>query len=366
MSDSKLRFLFAGGGTGGHLYPALAIAERLKKERPLAEILFVGTRGKIEARVVPEHGYAFRSIWISGIHRSFRPGNLVFPLKVVVSLVQSFFLIKEFRPSAVIGTGGYVCGPVLMAASWMGIPTFIHESNSYPGITTRLLAGRMTRVYLGFERARTWLKNVPHAEVTGTPTRESLGTASRAEGLRLFNLDPAKQTVLVMGGSQGAASINAAVAQSLESLEKASAQVLWQTGTAEFEKLRALARGRSIGWVGAFIDRMDLAYAAADLVVCRSGATTLAEITQLGKPAILVPYPHAAADHQTFNARTLADVGAAVLIHDRDAASTLRQAMLTLLSDPSRRLRMADACKALGKPDSTGEIAGKILALIGS
>ncbi len=266
--------MLAGGGTGGHLFPALAIADELRKISPNAEILFIGTRHKIEARVVPHHGYEFKAIWISGFHRSLRPGNLAFPLKVLVSLVQSFFVIRDFKPDVVIGTGGYVCGPVLYAASLLAIATVLHESNSYPGVTTRFLAGRATKVFLGFEHARTWLRRSDNVELVGTPIRDSLGRASRADALRFFGLNPHRKTALIVGGSLGAASINQVVSQSINALTESGLQLIWQTGKNGFEEVIQKISGRNVGWVGAFIERMDLAYAAADLVVCRAGATT--------------------------------------------------------------------------------------------
>lgn len=357
--------MLAGGGTGGHLFPALAIADQLRKTRPNAEILFIGTRHKIEARVVPYHGYAFKTIWISGFHRSLRPENLVFPLKVLVSLVQSFFVIRDFKPDVVIGTGGYVCGPVLYAASLLGIATVLHESNSYPGTTTRLLAGRVTKVFLGFEHARTWLRRSDNVELVGTPIRDSLGRASRADALHFFGLNPQRKTALIIGGSLGATSINQAVSQSINALTESGLQLIWQTGKNGFEEALQTS-GRNIGWVGAFIERMDLAYAAADLVVCRAGAATLAELTGVGKPAVLIPFPHAAADHQTFNARTLVDAGAAVMIRDADLPLLLKDSVLELSADTERLRRMASASKKLGKPDAASEMTIKILSMIKS
>lgn len=361
MSGKKPKIIFAAGGTGGHLFPALAIADELRKD---AEILFVGTRHKIEARVVPAHGYAFKAIWISGFHRSFRPGNLAFPLKTLVSLVQSFFLIRDFKPDVVIGTGGYVSGPVLYAASLLGIATVLHESNSYPGVTTRFLAGRATKVFLGSEHARARLRPSDNVELVGTPVRDSLHRATRADALRFFGLNPKRKTVLIVGGSLGAGSINQAVQRSIKAFAESGLQIIWQTGKDGIEQAREEISGRNTGWVGAFIERMDLAYAVADLVVCRAGATTIAELTSLGKPAVLIPFPAAAADHQTLNARALVDAGAAEMIPDRELESLLKDTVLELSANPGRLRRMASASKKLGKPDAAGEIAVKILSMI--
>jgi UDP-N-acetylglucosamine--N-acetylmuramyl-(pentapeptide) pyrophosphoryl-undecaprenol N-acetylglucosamine transferase len=358
------KILVAGGGTGGHLFPALAIADEIKKLRPEAEFLFVGTKGKIEARVVPQRGYPFRTIWISGFHRRLTIDNLLFPLKVVVSLVQSLLVIQRFKPDVVIGTGGYVCGPILLVASWLRIPTVVHESNSYPGATTRMLAQRTTRLFIAFEATKRWLHRLDNVELVGTPTRDSLESISRDEGRKFFALAPEKKTVLVFGGSLGAASINSAVMESLDVLLAAGVQIIWQTGQTEYQKVSQALGGKSVGWIGPFLDQMEYAFAAAEVVVCRAGATTLAELTRIGKPAILVPYPHAAADHQTHNARSLTDAGAALMIADKDVSEKLQSVVLDLVHDESRLDQMSKASLKLGRPEAGRDIAEKILALV--
>jgi UDP-N-acetylglucosamine--N-acetylmuramyl-(pentapeptide) pyrophosphoryl-undecaprenol N-acetylglucosamine transferase len=335
----------------------------LKKLNPDALFLFVGTKDKIEARIVPQRGYAFTAIWISGFHRSLRVSNLLFPLKVIVSIVQSFFLMLKFRPDVAIGTGGYACGPVLYIASLLRIPTVVHESNSYPGVTTRMLSNRVTKLFTAFEATKRWLKRSENVEVVGTPTRESLGTASQEDGIKFFGLNTKKKTVLVFGGSLGAASINQAIQAMVEEVVSSGVQCIWQTGKSD-AALAETMNQKHIGWVHPFIDAMENAYAAADVVVCRAGATTLAEITRLGKPSILIPYPYAAADHQTFNARTLAEAGAAIVIADSDLPSRLKPELLSLLNDDVKRLALSEACRKLGKPDAGSVIAKKILSLV--
>ena len=364
MGNNAPNILVAGGGTGGHLFPALAIADEIKKLQPKAEFLFLGTKGKIEARVVPQRGYAFRTIWISGFHRRLTIDNLLFPLKVLVSLVQSFFVIRQFRPDVVVGTGGYVCGPVLFVASILKIPTVIHESNSYPGVTTRMLATRATKVFIAFDDAKRWLKRTDHVTLVGTPTREILGAVARSASRDFFQIDPNKQTLLVFGGSLGAASINDAVLESLDDLLNAGIQLIWQTGQTDFERVRTAIGHKSIGWLGVFIDRMEYAFGAADLVICRAGATTLAELTRVGKPAIIIPYPRAAGDHQTHNARSLAEAGAAVMIADHDARLILKSVTLGLLSDPERLENMSRTSARIGKPEAGRTIAETILEMI--
>jgi UDP-N-acetylglucosamine--N-acetylmuramyl-(pentapeptide) pyrophosphoryl-undecaprenol N-acetylglucosamine transferase len=364
VSRESPNFLLAGGGTGGHLYPALAIAEEIKALAPASKFLFVGTKGKIEARVVPQRGYPFHPIWISGLERRLTLGTLVFPLKLVVALAQSFVLLKRFRPDVVIGTGGYVCGPVLYAASLLGIPVVVHESNTYPGLTTRLLAHRATKVLVAFDQTTRWLKRKDNVERVGTPTRAELTRSRREKAIEFFRLDPNKKTVLVFGGSLGAASINDAIIGLLDELAENKAQLIWQTGQADFERVRSQVSEKIIGWVGAYIDRMEHAYAAADLVVCRSGALTIAELTRVGLPAILVPYPRAAEDHQTENARTLVHAGAAVMVNDVEIQATLGVELFQLLQDDARRNAMAEASRKFGQPDAGKDIARKILELV--
>ncbi len=353
----------AGGGTGGHLFPAMAIAERLREERPDSEFLFFGTSGKIEARVVPQRGFPFASIWISGFHRSLRPGNLLFPIKVVVALWQSWRALRQFRPHIVIGTGGYVCGPVLMVASWMGIPTVVHESNSYPGVTTRLLASRADQLLVSFEDTKRWLSRTDRVTVVGTPVRKGLGSMDRAEARKQLGLDPSRTTVLIIGGSLGATSINRAVAASTEMIRKAGVQLLWQTGRTDEADMLARFEDAGIGRVMGFIEDMNAAYASADVVVARAGASTLAEVTAIGKASVLVPYPHAAADHQMKNARSMEAAGAALVVADKDAMEHLVPAVLKLATDAAARRTMEQSAKALGRPDAAGEIVRILLSM---
>jgi UDP-N-acetylglucosamine--N-acetylmuramyl-(pentapeptide) pyrophosphoryl-undecaprenol N-acetylglucosamine transferase len=356
--------LVAGGGTGGHLFPALAIADEINRLQPKAKFLFLGTKGKIEARVVPERGYAFRTIWISGFHRRLTLDNLLFPIKVIVSLVQSLFVIRQFQPDIIIGTGGYVCGPILYVGTLLGIPTVIHESNSFPGVTTRLLARRATRIFIAFEEAKRWLRRTDHVVLVGTPTRSVLGTVPGDEGRRFFHIALDRKTLFVFGGSLGATSINNAVLDSLQGLMAAGIQLVWQTGRSDYERVRNAVGETPIGWLGAFIDKMEYAFSAADLIICRAGATTIAELTRVGKPAVVVPYPQSAGDHQAHNAKSLADAGAAVMIPDKDVRSSLKETVLQLLNDQQRLNRMSEASLRLGRPEAGQEIAKTVLEMI--
>jgi UDP-N-acetylglucosamine--N-acetylmuramyl-(pentapeptide) pyrophosphoryl-undecaprenol N-acetylglucosamine transferase len=368
LQNRNIRYLFAGGGTGGHLFPAIAIADEIQKLQPGAEILFVGTKNKIEARVVPQKGYNFRAIWISGFRRSFQIQNIIFPLKVIVAIIQSLIIIMKFKPDIVIGTGGYICAPILYAASLLRIQTVIHESNSYPGAVTRLLANRVSKVFLTFTETKKWLKRSDNTEVVGNPTRY-MDNIDRMDAIKTLKLEENKKTILVFGGSLGAASINNAILLIVEKLIQKNVQIIWQTGETEYDRIeKQLAQNNLFTpaciKLEKFIDRMDYAYAAADLVVCRAGATTIAELTRLGKPAILVPYPRAAANHQTLNAAVLVNKGAAIMIADDNLTNRIEEVVLSTLDNDDVRSRMSQESKLLGVPQAGLNIAKKIIDMV--
>lgn len=368
MQPEPFSIVFAGGGTGGHLFPAIAIADEIKKRYPEAAITFVGTRGKIEARVVPGRGYLFASMWISGLKRKLTTENILFPLKILVAVVQSFFLMKKLKPLVVVGTGGYVAGPVVFVASLLGIPTLIQEQNSYPGVTTRLLARRVDEVHITFESSVRYLGTVRRLVVSGNPTRAAVGSVNRIEGAKFFGLDPAKRTLLVFGGSLGASSINTAVLAVLAELTADDVQVIWQTGESDFERVAGAVkkmheRERGVVKAFTFIERMENAYGACDLAVCRAGATTVAELTRAGVPSVLVPYPYAAADHQTGNAKAMVEGGASVLVPDRELSERLPATIQQLIGDPDRLAKMSDRARMLGKPKAAAELAEAVLKL---
>lgn len=358
-----LRIIIAGGGTGGHVFPAIAIAEEIKKHKPDAEIIFIGTKSKIEARVVPQKGYRFRSIWISGWSRKIRWDSVLFPVKVIVAMMQSYSILKHNKPDAVVGTGGYVCGPVVRMAAYLGIPTVIQEQNSYPGVTTRMLAAKVDRVHITFDETRKYLKRHDNVYVSGNPTRNELVAIHREEAMEKLNLDPRRPVVLVFGGSLGAATINNAVLECLSILGKHKAQVIWITGDRMYEQIRAKVGERDDFIVAPFMDDMASIYAATTVAICRAGATTIAELTRTGVPAILVPYPYAAANHQEFNARTLTDRGAAKMILNSDCISDLPDMLDDLLNNPDIIAEMRERTKAMGKPNAGKIIAESILEL---
>lgn len=366
--SDRLTVVFAGGGTGGHLFPGIAIADEVKRRIPGAEIIFVGTRGKIEERVVPAAGYRFAPIWISAFNRSLRWPLLLFPLKLVVSLVQSFMLLRRVWPDVVVGTGGYVCGPPVYVASLLGIPTILQEQNSYPGVTTRMLAGRATEVHLTFDSSRRFVGRAKAVFVTGNPVRSTMGASDRQSAAAFFGLDPSVPTVLVFGGSLGATSINNAFRTSLDALLRRNVQVIWQTG-----RIDAIGVQNMVATTGEeaqqrvkvlpFIERMDLAFAASDVAICRAGATTLAELALAGLPSILVPYPFAAADHQTENARAMVQAGAALLCADKEAADQLLPLLQSLLDNPAKREEMARKARAMAKPEAARTLADAVIRL---
>ncbi|MBI3194621.1 MAG: undecaprenyldiphospho-muramoylpentapeptide beta-N-acetylglucosaminyltransferase [Ignavibacteriae bacterium] len=362
-----VRVIFAGGGTGGHLFPAIAIADELKRLVPDAEIEFIGTKNKIEARVVPQKRFAFRTIWISGFHRRLRLSNFLFPLKVVVSFMQSYSIIKQFKPDVVVGTGGYVSGPIVYTASVLSIPTLIHEQNSYPGVTTRMLGNHVKQVCITFEQSKKYLKRQDNVVCTGNPTRASLEKVNLADAFNYFGFDSSnkQKTLLVFGGSLGATTINNAVVHHLEKYIERGFRIIWQTGKEDVERVKSVTGkiSKEFLWLNVFIDRMEYAYALSDLVICRAGATTIAELTRLGKPAILIPYPFAAADHQTENAKAMTEAGAALMVKDSEAKERLFDVVQSLMNDSGKLQAMSNASKQLGKPNSAEEIAQRIIKL---
>ena len=359
--------MIAGGGTGGHVFPALAIRQALARLAPSSRVLFVGTRHGLEATVLPGQGEIVRKLWISGFSRRAWWRNVLIPLKLTVSFAQSLRLLLTFRPQVVIGTGGYVMGPVLWTAQMLGIPTVIQEQNSRPGYTTRRLAKRASVVCAGFEEAK---ERLPSAKVrvTGNPLRGSFAIEDRARAQQRWNLDWSRRTVLVFGGSAGARSINEALAPALNDL-LGDFNVIWQTGkmgvpaAANPAIMDTAIRERHLV-VHTFIEDMAGAYAVSDLAVCRAGAMTLAELAVAGLPAVLVPYPFATDDHQTANARAAVERGAAVLIADGDLTpQLLEKTVRECLASDEKRARMAANMKALARPQAADEIARIALSL---
>ncbi len=360
------KIIIAGGGTGGHIFPAIAIANALRQRVPGMEILFVGAKGKMEMEKVPQAGYAIKGLDIAGFNRSSLIKNISLPYKLVKSFWQVRKIVDAFQPDAVIGVGGYSSFPVLRYAQSKGIPTFIHESNSFAGKSNILLGKKATQIFVasnGMERFFPKEKIV----VTGNPVRKAISQSSvtKEEALHFFGLDNSKTTVLVIGGSLGARSINQLIASHIAELAQFNLQLIWQTGKNGAEVYRQKGKMFPNVWVGAFIQDMDKAYAAADVVVSRAGAMSVAELCVVGKPVVFVPYPHAAEDHQTVNAAYLTGRQAAKLVKDGEVNAKLFSVIIELAMNQTLQQQLQQNIKALAVTNADEMIADEILKHIG-
>lgn len=368
----QVKVIFAGGGTGGHLFPALAIAEKLKQVRKSAEIIFIGTKKGIEGKIIPDSDFKFLPIRISGISRERNLfmtllKNLLVPFEFVIATLRSFWLLSRYKPDAVVGTGGFVSGPPLFAASLMGIPTLIHEQNSYPGITTRLLAGRVTEVHLGIEECLNYLKKKDmKVKFSGNPVRGDL--LRRAESLtsKSYGLVPGKQTILIFGGSQGSHPINMHILKNLDQYaNRREIQLLWQTGTLDHQMIINSVGEMDNVRILPFLTDMAGAYSSADIAICRAGALTLAELAAVGLPSILIPLPHAAEKHQDYNAMIFEDAGAAkVISQDKLSSGELEETVFGLLFDQWKLQEMSKAARSLAYEDSAMKIVKSLLGIM--
>ncbi|TGE30001.1 undecaprenyldiphospho-muramoylpentapeptide beta-N-acetylglucosaminyltransferase [Hymenobacter metallicola] len=359
------RVIISGGGTGGHIFPAVAIANELRRRQPDAEILFVGANGRMEMTRVPEAGYTIVGLDIAGLQRRLTPQNLLFPVKVFRSVRKAGKLLQEFKPDAVVGVGGYASAPVLLAATSRGIPALIQEQNSYAGLVNKLLSRRVNRICVAYDGMEKFFP-ADKLVLTGNPVRTEITNGRRAEALQFFGLFPEKKTLLVIGGSLGARTLNEATAAALPRLREAGIQLLWQTGKLYYPKAAEQAAPFAADKLQAleFVQRMDLAYAAADVVISRAGALSVSELCLTGKPSILVPSPNVAEDHQTKNAMALVNKAAALLVADSEAATQLYDTALSLLHDPARQLELSRNASQLAYPHATETIVDELLALI--
>lgn len=360
-----MKFIISGGGTGGHIFPAVAIANEIRRREPTAEILFVGASGRMEMTRVPEAGYEIVGLDITGLQRRLTPQNLMFPVRVFRSVRKAGKLLEQFRPDAVVGVGGYASAPVLLAATSRGIPSLIQEQNSYAGLVNKLLARRVSKICVAYDGMEKFFP-ANKLVLTGNPVRAEITTGRRAEAQQFFNLDPTKETLLVIGGSLGARTLNLATATALPRLREAGVQLLWQTGKLYYPEAQQQAAAYTADPLYAleFIQRMDLAYAVADVVISRAGALSVSELCLTGKAAVLVPSPNVAEDHQTKNALSLVSKGAAVLITDEHAAERLYDETLRLLADPERRQQLSERVHELGRPDATKTIVDELFSLL--
>jgi UDP-N-acetylglucosamine--N-acetylmuramyl-(pentapeptide) pyrophosphoryl-undecaprenol N-acetylglucosamine transferase len=361
-----MRVLISGGGTGGHVFPAIAIADAIRKARPDAEILFVGAKGKLEMEKVPKAGYKIEGLWISGLQRKLTLRNALVPFKLAASLFKAWRIVRTFRPDVAVGVGGYASGPTLEMATRLGVPSLIQEQNSFAGVTNRLLGSKVKRICVAYEGMERYF---PQEKVvlTGNPVRDAIRNShsTREEGIGFFQLDPLKKTILVFGGSLGARTLNEAMAAQTKLLaENPGIQVIWQSGSLYIERFRESDTAKLPNVrIMPFIDRMDLAYAAADLIVGRAGALTISELCLVGKPVVLIPSPNVAEDHQTKNAMALVQKDAAVMVKDNEAGEWIIRKPLDILNDPAWAESLGKNILLMARPNAAEDIANEVIHL---
>ncbi len=361
-----INVLIAAGGTGGHVYPAIAIADALQEEYGNIEILFVGTKNHMEWEAVPRAGYDITDIWISGFHRRWTLENLLFPVKLGTSLFQSLSILRNFKPDVVISCGGYAAGPVGWVAAQMGIPIVIQEQNSFPGVTNRLLGKKATLIFTAFKDARKYFPEEATVVEAGNPTRKSLSNVDPLKARKEFGFESEHPVLLVLGGSGGAKKINDVMSGHIAELhDEMELQIIWQCGSRYYDRLREDIQPKKFEnlLLTDFLHNMHEAYAAADLVVSRAGALSCSELALTGSASILVPSPNVAGDHQTKNAQSMAKEGAAELIKDENLNNTLTDLVNRLITDRNQLKKMQQAALKLARPDAAHTIAKEILKL---
>ncbi|WP_432671988.1 undecaprenyldiphospho-muramoylpentapeptide beta-N-acetylglucosaminyltransferase [Flavobacterium sp. SM2513] len=360
----NLKFILSGGGTGGHIYPAIAIANELKSRFPDADILFVGASNKMEMQKVPQSGYPIKGLWIAGIQRKLTFDNALFPIKLLDSLLKSRTIIRHFKPDVVIGTGGFASGPLLRVAGIAGIPTVLQEQNSFPGITNKWLSKKASKICVAYENLE---KFFPKNKIvlTGNPVRQDLVDVKqkRQEGLEFFKLDASKKTVLVLGGSLGARRINQLIAIELVNFSSQNVQLIWQCGKLYFDGYSHFNEKENVQ-VLPFIDRMDLAYASADVIISRAGASSVSELCLVGKPTLFIPSPNVAEDHQTKNANAIVEKEGALLIKESELDTQFTGTLNSLLNDEALQKKLSKNMLQLAKPNATKDIVDEIVKLI--
>ena len=356
------KIIIAGGGTGGHIFPAIAIANALKKKDKDIEILFIGAKGKMEMEKVPQAGYKIEGLDIAGFNRSSLIKNIGLPFKLLKSFLQVRSIFKDFRPEAVIGVGGYSSFPVLRYAQSQRIKTFIHEANSYGGKSNVMLSKKATKVFVASDGMDKFFP-ANKIMVTGNPVRSSIvvNTITHEEGAAFFGLDPSKKTVLVTGGSLGAKGINEAISEKIDAFEKNGVQLIWQTGKPFAETAKKAAAGKSMVWTNEFITQMEYAYAAADIVVSRSGAMTIAELCVVKKPVVFVPFPFAAEDHQTVNAMNLVNKQAGLIVKDNEAKTLLVDTVINLSGNEEKLAALKENIGKLAITNADELVADEVL-----
>ncbi len=361
--EKSINVIISGGGTGGHIYPAIAIANEIKLRYPTARILFIGAKGKMEMEKVPNAGYEIKGLWISGIQRKLTIKNLMFPLKLISSLWNANKIIRKFKPDIAIGTGGFASGPALMMASRKRIPTVIQEQNSYPGITNKLLSKKANKICVAYDNLERFFP-LEKIVKTGNPVRQDLLLihTKREEAQEFFNLDKKKKTVLVIGGSLGARRINQLIATELDFFESQNIQIVWQCGKLYYEEYKEFGDKNHVQ-IHQFLNRMDLAYAAADYVISRAGASSVSELCIVGKPTLFIPSPNVAEDHQTKNAKSIVDKHGAIMLKESEL-NTFPVVFETLLRDQGKQESLSENIKELALPNATSHIVNEIERLI--
>lgn len=361
------RVIISSGGTGGHIYPAIAVANGLKERIPDIEILFVGAKGKMEMQKVPEAGYSIEGLWISGLQRRLTAKNLMFPIKVISSLLKASSILRKFKPDIAAGFGGYASGPMLRTSIRNGVPALLQEQNSYAGLTNKLLAEKVNTICVAYDGMEKFFPKEKLVQ-TGNPVRKDIidlkGKTRTA--YKHFGFDDSKPVLFVMGGSLGARTINQSMLRHIDLLIKSGAQVIWQTGAFYFDEIQETLKNRNLADIRIvkFLKEMDLAYAIADVIVSRAGALSISELCLVGKATVLVPSPNVAEDHQTKNAMALVNKEAAVLVKDSDAENEMVQEALRLLNDESERELLGKNIMALGQPNATEKIVDELIKLL--
>ena len=363
-TNKAYKIILSGGGTGGHIYPAIAIANELKLRYPESEFLFVGAEDRMEVEKVPQAGYQIEGLWISGIQRQLTLKNMMFPFKLISSLWNARKIINQFKPDVAIGTGGFASGPLLHIAALKGIPSLIQEQNSYPGITNKLLSKKVAKVcvaYNGLERFFPSEKIIK----TGNPVRQDLLDISskRAEAIKHFNLIEGKQTLLVLGGSLGAKAINELMVNELDFLQTLNIQVIWQSGKLYYQTYKLYGNTKHVQ-VHEFINKMDYAYAAADFIISRAGASSVSELCIVGKPVVFVPSPYVAEDHQTKNANAIVKENAAILIAQEDLKVDFKNKFGQLVASKEKQEELSQNIKKLALINATKDIADQVEKLL--
>ncbi|MDX1699490.1 MAG: undecaprenyldiphospho-muramoylpentapeptide beta-N-acetylglucosaminyltransferase [Melioribacteraceae bacterium] len=361
---SAYKIILSGGGTGGHIYPAIAIANELKSRHPKAELLFVGAKDRMEMDMVPKAGYNIIGLWISGIQRKLSIKNLMFPFKLISSLWKARKIIRNFNPDVSIGTGGFASGPLLKAATSLGVPSLIQEQNSYPGITNRLLSKRVDKICVAYDNLERFFPSEKLIK-TGNPVRQDLLDIDKKndEALRYFNLQKDKQTLLVIGGSLGARRINELVKNELDYFLTNNIQVIWQCGKLYYELYKMDGHNKHVQ-VHAFLNRMDLAYSAADFIISRAGAISVSELCIVGKPVIFIPSPNVAEDHQTKNALSISEKDAAILIKEEDLEVDFENKFTQLLKSKDKQETLGKNIKKLALVNATRHIVDEVDKLL--